>query len=168
MLKQEMEQSLNEQINAELYSSYLYLAMESYFRSLSLTGFANWMRCQVQEEVFHAMKFYDFVGNRSGKVTLTAIATPDSSWESPLAAFEHILQHEQKVTGLINELVELASSLKDHATKIFLQWFVTEQVEEEASVSEIVDKLRLIKGDSSALFLLDAELGKRVFQPPAQ
>lgn len=131
MLNQEMEQALNKQINAELYSSYLYLSMESYFQSISLSGFANWMRCQVQEEIFHGMKFYDFVHERGGKVVLDAIDQPDSQWDSPLAAFEQILRHEQAVTALINDLVELAAAEKDHATKIFLQWFVTEQVEEK-------------------------------------
>lgn len=168
MLKEKMLDALNEQINAEMYSSYLYLSMESYFQSVSLTGFASWMRSQVQEELFHAMKFYDFVCERGGKVSLEAIAKPDSTWKSPLAAFKHILKHEQMVTSLINDLVELAIAEKDHATLNFLQWFVAEQVEEEASVGEIVDKLKLIKADTSGLFLLDAELGKRVFTPPAK
>ncbi|MDH3348137.1 MAG: ferritin [Desulfobulbaceae bacterium] len=166
MLKKEMELALNEQINAELFSSYLYLSMENYFQSQSLSGFASWMRCQVQEEMFHGMKFYDFVNERGGSVALEAIAKPDNQWNSPLDAFEHVLSHEQKVTGLVNDLVEIALGVKDYATNIFLQWFVTEQVEEEASVGAIVDKLRLIGNDSSGLFLLDAELGKRVFTPP--
>ena len=113
----------------------------------------------------HAMKFYDFVNERGGRVSLGGIAKPESSWKSPLAAFEHILRHEQLVTGLIEDLMELAISEKDHATRIFLQWFVTEQVEEEASVGEIVDRLKLIGDNSSGLFLLDAELGKRVPPP---
>ncbi|WP_456385435.1 ferritin [Desulfolithobacter sp.] len=166
MLKKKIQKALNEQINAEMYSAYLYLAMESYFQSISLAGFANWMRGQVQEELSHAMKLYDFVGERGGRVVLDAIGKPDSSWESPRAAFEHILRHEQLVTGLINDLVDLAEKEKDHATRIFLQWFVTEQVEEEATVGEIVDRLKLIGDDPSGLFFLDAELGKRVFQLP--
>ncbi len=164
MLNRKMSDALNAQINAEMYSSYLYLSMESYFQSLSLAGFAGWMRAQVQEELMHAMKFYDFVNERGGRVVLDSIEKPETSWQSPLAAFEHILRHEQMVTGLINDLVELAMAEKDHATHIFLQWFVTEQVEEEASVGEVVDRLRLIGDNSSGLFLLDAELGKRVFQ----
>ena len=166
MLKKKMLKALNNQINAEFYSSYLYLSMESYFQSVSLSGFANWMRGQVQEELFHGMKLYDYVNERGGKVTLDTIAKPDSNWKTPLVAFEHILKHEQMVTSLINGLMDLAIAEQDHATKIFLQWFVSEQVEEEASVGEVVDKLRLIKTDSSGLFLLDTEMGKRVFTLP--
>ena len=166
MLKKKMQKALNEQINAEMYSSYLYLAMESYFRSISLDGFATWMRGQVQEELVHAMKFYDFVNERGGRVILDRIDKPESDWKGPLAAFKHILRHEQLVTSLINDLVDLAEKEKDHATRIFLQWFVTEQVEEEASVGAIVDKLEMIKDNSSGLFLLDAELSKRAFTLP--
>lgn len=166
MLKEKMLKALNGQINAEMFSSYLYLSMESYFQSVSLTGFAAWMRGQVQEELFHAMKMYDFVCERGGRVSLETIKKPDSSWKSPLAAFKHILKHEQLVTSLINDLVDLAMKERDHATLNFLQWFVAEQVEEEAGVGEIVDKLKLIKDDTSGLFLLDAELKKRVFTLP--
>jgi ferritin len=163
MLKKTMQQAMNEQINAEMYSSYLYLSMEAYFQSISLNGFAAWMRAQVQEELMHAMKFYDFVHERGGQVTLESIAKPDTAWASPLAAFEAVLKHEQHVTSLINDLVDLAISEKDHASNIFLQWFVTEQVEEEASVGEVVEKLRLIQDNPSGLFMMDAEMGKRVF-----
>jgi ferritin len=166
MLKKKMLKALNSQINAEMYSSYLYLSMESYFQSVSLSGFAAWMRGQVQEELFHAMKLYDYVHERGGKVVLGSIDKPDSQWKSPLAAFEHILKHEQLVTSLINDLMEVAISEQDHATRIFLQWFVSEQVEEEASVGEVVDKLKMIKNDSAGLFHLDAEMGKRVFTLP--
>ncbi len=168
MLKDKMLKALNEQINAEMYSSYLYLAMEAYFQSISLTGFAAWMRSQVQEELFHAMKFYDFVFERGGLVTLQTIKKPDSSWKSPLDAFKNVLKHEEHVTSLINDLVDLSMAEKDHATLNFLQWFVAEQVEEEATAGEIVDKLKLIKNDTSGLFMMDAELGKRVFAPPAK
>jgi len=168
MLKEKMLKALNEQINAEFYSSYLYLSMESYFQSVSLKGFGVWMRAQVQEELFHAMKFYDFVCERGGRVTLETIKKPDSNWKTPLIAFKQIQKHEQHVTGLIDSLVDLAMEEKDHATLNFLQWFVAEQVEEEASVGEIVDKLKLIREDTSGLFLLDAELGRRVFTPPAK
>ncbi|MBM9615344.1 ferritin [Desulfobulbus rhabdoformis] len=166
-MKKKMLKALNEQINAEMFSSYLYLSMESYFQSISLTGFAAWMRAQVQEEMMHAMKFYDFVNERGGKVTLEAIDKPESTWDSPLAAFEAIQKHEEHVTNLINDLVDLAISEKDHATNNFLQWFVSEQVEEEASVGEVVEKLKLIKDNPSGLFMMDAELGKRVFTMPA-
>ena len=168
MLKAKMLKALNGQINAEMYSSYLYLGMEAYFQSVSLTGFASWMRGQVQEELFHGMKMYDFVFERGGKVTLETIKKPDSSWKSPLDAFKHVLKHEQHVTSLINDLMDLSMAEKDHATSNFLQWFVAEQVEEEASVGEIVDKLKLIKNDTSGLFMLDSELGKRVFTPPVK
>lgn len=167
MLKKKMLKALNDQINAEMFSSYLYLSMESYFQSISLTGFAAWMRAQVQEEMMHAMKFYDFVNERGGKVTLEAIAKPDSTWASPLAAFEAIQKHEEHVTSLINDLVDLAIGEKDHASNNFLQWFVAEQVEEEASVGEVVEKLKLIQDNPSGLFMMDAELGKRVFVMPA-
>ncbi len=168
MLKTKMLKALNDQVNAEMSSSYLYLSMESYFQSVSLSGFASWMRGQVQEELFHGMKIYDYICERGGRVVLDTIKKPDASWKSPLAAFKHVLKHEELVTSLINDLMDLAIAEKDHATQNFLQWFVAEQVEEEASVGEIVDKLKLIKDDTSGLFLLDAELGKRVFTLPAK
>ncbi|MEN8190734.1 MAG: ferritin [Thermodesulfobacteriota bacterium] len=167
-MKKEMEDAFNSQVNAEMYSSYLYLAMESYFQSISLSGFAKWMRGQVQEELFHGMKMYDYVHERGGKAKLEAIEKPVESWSSPLAAFEHILEHEQMVTSLINDLIEVALSARDHAAKAFLDWFIVEQVEEEASVGEIVDRLKLIGDDSSGLFLLDAELAKRSFTLPVE
>lgn len=167
-MKPEMERALNKQVNAELYSSYLYLAMESYFQSVSLTGFARWMRGQVQEEMFHGIKIYDYIHERGGKSQFEAIDKPETEWDSPLAAFEHILAHEKKVTDLINGLIDVALEVSDHAAKAFLDWFIIEQVEEEASVGEIVDRLRLIGDDSSGLFLLDTELGKRVFTVPSE
>jgi len=167
MLKKKILKTLNDQINAEMFSSYLYLSMESYFQSISLKGFAAWMRVQAQEEMMHAMKFYDFVNERGGKVTLEAIAKPETTWATPLAAFEAVLKHEEHVTSLINNLVDLAISEKDHASNNFLQWFVAEQVEEEASASEVVEKLKLIQDNPSGLFMVDAELGKRVFTMPA-
>ncbi len=167
MLKKKILKSLNEQINAEMFSSYLYLSMEAYFQSISLKGFAAWMRVQAQEEMMHGMKFYDFVNERGGKVTLEAIAKPETTWATPLAAFEAVLKHEEHVTSLINNLVDLAISEKDHASNNFLQWFVAEQVEEEASANEVVEKLKLIQDNPSGLFMVDAELGKRVFTMPA-
>jgi ferritin len=162
-MKKKLLKAFNDQINAELYSSYLYLSMESYFHSVSLDGFATWMRGQAQEEMMHAMKFYDFVVERGGRITLDAIEKPESDWKSPLDAFEAVLKHGHNVTSLINDLVNLAISEKDHASNIFLQWFVTEQVEEEASVGAVVDKLKLIKDTPSGLFMVDSELGKRTF-----
>lgn len=167
MLAKKIQAALNEQLNAELYSSYLYLSMSAYFRSISLPGFANWMRVQVQEELVHAMKFYDFINDRGGRVTLQQVDGPPTDWSSPLDAFESTYQHEQKVTGLINDLVNLAVAERDHATEIFLQWFVTEQVEEEASADQVVQKLKLMGDASGGLFMLDREMVQRVFTPPA-
>lgn len=168
MLNRKMEKALNDQINAELYSAYLYLAMEAHFTMEGLPGFAAWMRAQTQEEMFHAMKMYDFIHERGGQAVLAAIAKPPGKWKSPVDVFENVLAHEQKVTGLINGLVDLALAEKDHATHIFLQWFVTEQVEEEASAGEVLQKLKLIGKDANGLFVLDRELGQRVFTPPVQ
>lgn len=168
MLSDKMETALNEQINAEFYSSYLYLSMSAYFESKGLPGCATWMQAQAQEEWFHGMKMYDFVNERGGRVMLGAIDKPPADWDSTLAVFENVLQHEQKVTGLINNLVNLALDERDHATNIFLQWFVSEQVEEEASAGAVLDKLKLIGNDPNGLFVLDSEMGQRVFTPPAK
>jgi ferritin len=168
MIGEKMIKALNDQLNAELYSSYLYLSMSAYFQSINLKGFANWMRVQTQEELLHAVKFYDFINNRGGRVKLAAIETPPSEWESPLQIFETAYQHEQKVTGLINNLVEIALEERDHATQIFLQWFVTEQVEEEDSANTVIQKLKLMGDAPGGMFMLDNELGQRVFTPPAQ
>ena len=167
MISKKMEDALNNQVNAELYSAYLYLSMAACFESMNLPGFANWMRVQTQEETTHAMKIYDYICERGGRVMLKAIEAPPANWKSPLAAFEAALKHEQKVTGLINNLVNLAVAGKDHATQIFLQWFVSEQVEEEKSADEIVQKLNLTKNMPGALYMLDKEMGQRVFTPPA-
>ena len=166
MIKEKMQNAINKQLNAELYSAYLYLSMSAYFDSINLKGFANWMRVQTQEEITHAMKFYNYIIERGGKVTLTPIDGPPTQWESPSAAFEHVYKHEQKVTGLINDLVNLAISEGDHASNNFLQWFVGEQVEEESSADEVVQKLKLIGDANHSLFMFDQELGQRVFTPP--
>ncbi len=154
-----MQKAINKQINAELYSSYLYLSMASYFESVDLSGCAKWMYAQTQEEIVHAMKMYDYVNEAGGRVILDAIDKPQESWDSPLSVFEHAYKHEQLVTGLINDLMNLAIEEKDHATQIFLQWFVSEQVEEEASASAVVNRLKLA-GDHG-LFMVDKELGQR-------
>ncbi len=166
MLSKTMEKALNEQINAEFYSSYMYLSMSTYFDSIGLPGAAQWMQVQVQEEWFHGMKLFGYVNERGGRVALKAIKQPPVDWKSTLHVFQEILSHEQKVTGLINNLINLALEEKDHATNIFLQWFVSEQVEEEANVGAVLDKLKLIGKDTTALFTLDATLGQRVFTPP--
>ncbi|MBN2316021.1 MAG: ferritin [Sedimentisphaerales bacterium] len=167
MISKKIEKALNAQVNAELYSAYLYLSMESYFQSLNLNGFANWMRVQTQEEVSHAMKIYDFINERGGRTLLKGIEGPPTEWKSPLDVFEAAYAHEQKVTGLINDLVDLAIKEKDHATNNFLQWFVNEQVEEEASADAIVQQLKMMKKAPGGMFMLDRELGRRVFTPPA-
>ena len=166
MISEKMQDTLNDQVNKELYSAYLYLAMQAYFNSLNLKGFANWMQIQTQEELTHAMKFYDYILERGGKVILTAIDGPPSEWETPLAVFENSYKHEVGVSARINEIVNLAIEEKDHASNTFLQWFVNEQVEEEASADEVRQKLKLIGDDSSGLFMLDQELAKRIFTPP--
>ena len=167
MLGSKMQEALNRQCNRELYSAYLYLSMSAYFSYENLPGFANWMRIQVQEEQFHAMKFYDYIIERGGQVKLMEIDSPPDKWDSPLAVFKATLEHEQKVTGFINNLVYLARDERDNATEIFLQWFVKEQVEEEDTASTILGQLKLIQGSPQALFLLDKDLAGRVFTPPA-
>ncbi len=167
MLGKNVEKAFNEQINWELYSGYLYLAMSAYFLSINLNGFASWMRVQALEEGTHAMKFFDFINERSGRVGLLALKAPQKEWESPLAAFQDAYEHECLVSGRINDLVNLALDEKDHASNNFLQWFVGEQVEEEASVDAVVQKLKLIGSDGGGLFLIDQELAQRVFTPPA-
>ncbi len=165
MLKDKIQDALNGQLNAEMYSSYLYLSMSAYFQSNDFAGFANWMRVQAQEELMHAMKFYDYINERGGRVTLKEIEAPITEWDSPAAAFGHVFKHEQKVTGLINGLVDLALEEKDHATNNFLQWFVSEQVEEEASANEVLQKVKRVGKEGNGLFMLDQELAQRVFTP---
>ena len=167
MLKPKIQDAFNQQINAELFSSYLYLSMSAYFESRNLKGMANWMRIQAQEENLHALKFFDFIHERGGQAVLTQIDAPQVEWNSPAAAFEAAHQHECKISGLINGLVDLALSEKDHAANAFLQWFVTEQVEEEATVHEISEQLKLAGDQGGILFMLDRELGRRA-APVAQ
>ena len=161
MISKKVEKALNEQLNAELYSAYLYLSMAAWFESQNLPGFASWMRIQTREENTHAMKFFGFVNERRGRVTLKAIEEPAKEWKSPLAAFEAALEHEQYITGRIDDLVNLAATEKDHATAAFLQWFVNEQVEEEASVDRIVQQFKMANNAPGALLMLDHELGER-------
>jgi ferritin len=161
MIGKKMLDALNEQINAELYSAYMYQAMAAYFEAGNLRGFAHWMQLQAKEEQGHAKKMYDFLVDRGGRVALKAIAAPPAEWKSALAVFEDTYAHEQKVTSLIHKLVDLAGAEKDHAATVFLAWFVTEQVEEEAHASEIVEKLKMIKEHPQGLLMLDAHLGAR-------
>lgn len=159
--------AINKQIQREMYSSNLYLSMSAYFASKNLSGFAKWMELQAREEMMHAMKFFHFVLQRGGKPEITAIAAPKTEWESPLNVFEDAYHHETLVTGWIYELVEIAKAEKDFATDNLLQWFVTEQVEEEATSSEIVEKLRMIGSDTNGLFLMDNTLGSRTLTEQA-
>lgn len=161
MLSEKMTKAINDQINAELYSAYLYLSMAAYFEDTNLPGASSWMRHQAQEESEHAMKFFDFVNERRGRVVLAAIDRPQAEWASPLDAFEEAFKHEQYVSGRINSLVELAQAEKDYATASFLTWFVDEQVEEESSVDAIVQRLRLVGDAKQGLFMIDRELGGR-------
>ena len=162
MLNAKLQDAFNRQINAELYSSYLYLSMAAYFESRDLKGMANWMTVQAGEEKGHAMRIFDFVNDRSGRVTLTAIEAPQTEWKSPLEIFEEAYKHEQKITGMINELFNLAATERDSASHDFLEWFAREQVEEEANAQLIVAQLKLVGDSGVGLYLLDQELGKRV------
>ena len=166
MLSKKMQDAMNRQCNRELYSAYLYLSMAAYFDSINLPGFSNWMKIQVREEMVHTMKFYNHINEREGRVKMQDIEAPETEWDSPQAAFEHTLNHEQMVTSLINDLVNLSIEEKDHASNSFLQWFVTEQVEEESSANEILQKIKLA-GSGAGPFLTDQQLGQRVFTPPA-
>jgi ferritin len=166
MVHAQMQAAINDQINAEIYSAYLYLSMSAYYADLNLPGFANWMRVQAQEEMVHAMKFYDFMVERGGRIALTTIAGPETNWDDPAAPFIQAYAHEQMVTGRIHDLVTLAMELKDYASVTFLDWFVTEQVEEESNTDNACKQLKLIGSDRSALFMYDRELATRIFVPP--
>ena len=161
MLKKSLLDKMNDQIQHEFHAAYLYLSMSAYFESINLPGFAHWMRMQWQEEVGHAMKFLDHINERGGRVQLQAIEQPPVEFESPLDPFAQALAHEQKVTGQINEIYALAVQENDYASLSTLQWFVDEQVEEERSVGDIVERLKMVKDQTGALLMLDAHLGQR-------
>ena len=161
MMNPKIQDAFNKHLNAESFSAHLYMSMSAYFQTVNLKGMAHWMRLQADEETMHEMKFFDFVLSRGGKVVLDQVNAPPTEWDSPLAAFEAAYGHEQMISAKINALVDLSLAESDHASNAFLQWFVTEQVEEEESVSEIVDQLKLIEDDRGALFMLDRELGQR-------
>ncbi|MFC1705659.1 ferritin [Planctomycetota bacterium] len=166
MLNENIEKAINEQINAEIYSAYLYYSMSAYFESINLEGAASWMRSQAAEELTHAHKFFTYVNDRGGQVLLTALNGPPTEWESPLATFQAAYEHEVHVTSLINALVTLALKENDHTTNNFLQWFVAEQIEEEATADSIVQKLKRVTDSPSGLFMVDQELGQRTFVMP--
>jgi len=167
MLSKKMEEALNSQLNKELYSAYLYMSMSAYSTYIGLKGFANWFMVQYQEEMMHAMKIYDYINAQGGQVKLMAIEQPATEFKSPLDMFEKTLEHEKFITRSINDLVDLAITEKDHATNIFLQWYVTEQIEEEGNDNEIIAKLKLVGEDGNGLLMVDKELAMRVFTPPA-
>ena len=166
MLNEKMEKAFLEQINKELYSEYLYLSMKAYFADLNLQGFVNWMDVQVQEEHAHAMGMFDYVIERGGRIILEAIDKPENNWKSPLDVCRAILKHEQCVTSSINSVADVADQTKDRAASIFLNWYIKEQVEEEANVGGILAQLELIGEDKNGLFALDKELSTRTFVAP--
>lgn len=161
MISQALQDALNEQINNELYSAYLYLSMAAYFENRNLPGFAHWMRVQEGEERGHGMKLYEFLVDRGGRVVLKAIDGPATEWKSSLELFKDVVAHEARVTSSINDLYELAVKEKDYPAQVMLQWFITEQVEEEKNAAEIVANLQLIEDRGTAVLMLDHRLGKR-------
>jgi len=161
MISKPLQDAINEQINFELFSAYLYLSMSAHFETQNLPGFANWTRVQYQEETGHAMKLYKYVFDRSGTVTLKTIAQPATKFKTPLDIFKEVLKHEQKVTSLINKLYELAVKEKDYAAQIFLQWFINEQVEEEKNAADIINMLEMIGDSPISLIMVDRQLGAR-------
>ncbi len=167
MLSDKLQDALNEQMKNEFYSAYLYLAMAAWCDAEELPGFASFYRVQAMEEIAHGDKFFRYICEKGGRAVMRAIDEPQNDYASPVEVFEKALEHERKVTAMINQLTDLAIAESDHATRIFLQWFVTEQVEEEASFSAWVSKVRRVAGDGRGLLMLDHELGQRTFTPPA-
>ncbi len=161
MLSKKLQDALNDHIKNEFYSAYVYLSMAAHLAAVHLPGCARWMRAQSQEEMSHAMKLFDFVLERGGRVVLKAIEQPPGQFKSPLEVFQQALKHEQKVTGMIHRLYELAVKENDYATQVMLQWFITEQVEEEGAAGEVVEQLKLIGKEPTALLMLDRQLGAR-------
>ena len=168
MIKEKIVDALNAQINLEYHSSYTYLAMSKYFLEQNLNGFAHWMRIQAQEELMHGMKVFDFIDERDGIIDFTDIKKPRQAWDGPLDVFQDALNNEQAVSESIYNIVDLCLTERDHATHTFLQWFVAEQVEEEATIRQVIDDLKLIDNDGNGLFLLDRDLGQRTFATAEQ
>jgi len=166
MISATIETVLNKQINREMYSAYLYMSMSQHSATMGLKGISNWFMCQYHEEMLHAMKMYEYVQRQGGKVTLETIDKPPSEWSSALTMFEDTLAHEQQITSHINDLMEEAIADKDHATQIFLQWYVSEQVEEEENDNDIIAQLKLIGNDAQGLLSLDKELATRTVSVP--
>ena len=161
MLSSTLQDAINRQINSELFSAHLYLSMAAYFETISLTGFASWMKIQHQEETDHALRLFDYVNDRHGRVMLHAIEQPQIEFESPHSVMQRALEHEQAVTKMINSLYELAIAEKDYPSHVLLEWFVEEQVEEEKTLTDIVDHLNLIGKDGTGLLIIDERLGSR-------
>jgi ferritin len=161
MLKPNILEGLNSQLNEELYAAYVYLSMSAWFETQNLTGFAHWMRMQAQEEVTHAMKLYTYIIDKRGELAFKSIKEPKGQWGSPVDALEQAYKHECQVSESINHLVTLAMQEEDHATRVFLQWFVSEQVEEEAVADSLLQKLKLVAEYPAGLFMIDNELGNR-------
>jgi len=166
MMNKKLEKAFNNQINKEFYSEYLYMSMYAYFDRMNLQGFKNWMNVQMQEEHAHAMGMFNYLHERGGKVVLQAIDKPETDWKSPVELFEHVLKHEQYVTSLINGLMDVADEVKDRAAVSFLDWYLKEQVEEEANVSKVLKTLKMVCDDKNSLYMFDKELATRVFNPP--
>ena len=162
MISKKMAEALNAQVNAEMYSAYLYLSMAADFEDKNLAGFAHYLYIQAQEEFGHAARFYNYINEQQGKVRLAAIDAPETEWVNPVAVFEEVYAHEQLVTNLVNNLVALAMEEKDFASNIFLQWFITEQVEEESNASSLLAKLKMVGDNVQGLFMMDQELSQRV------
>jgi len=161
MIPKKIEAALNDQLNFELYSAYIYQSMAAHLRFMGLNGFANWMQIQAQEEMVHGMGFFNFIIDRGGKVALKEIGRPKSEWKSVLAAFENVLEHECIVTSRINNIAALAEAEKDFATRNFMQWYISEQVEEEAAAQLIVSQLKRVGDSGVGLHLIDQQLGQR-------
>ncbi len=166
MISEKMQAALNEQVNKEFYSAYMYLAMSAYCNTLGLPGFAHWMRMQYEEENMHVTKMYDYILDQGGQVELLAIEKPAKEYGSPLNVFEKTLEHEQYVTSLIHKLMDLALEERDYATQTFLQWYVTEQVEEEANVNDVLAPLRMVGDDKGGLMMIDQQLASRLAPTP--
>ena len=166
MITEKMATAINDQMIREMYSAYLYMSMSNFSNSLGLKGFANWLIVQYHEEMFHAMKMYEYLQSQGSEIKLKQIDEPQAQWESPLDMFEKVLEHEQKVTKWINELMDLAVEEKDHASQIFLQWYVTEQIEEEENDNDIIAPLKLIGDNPQGLMMLDKDLAARIATVP--
>lgn len=165
MLSPKIEQQLNTQLQREFYSAYFYLAMQAYFASQNLDGFANYFRVQVQEERDHALAFFNYINKTGGQIVLGAIDQPPSAFSSSTDVFDRALQHEQYVTKCLYEIMDITKEARDHTTEIFLQWFITEQAEEEENMGRVLKRLKLVKEDSAGLFIMDSELAQRIYTP---